>query len=223
MSDMLDRTQKSAKQRFIGLAIEFDVLRFGEFELKSGRISPYFFNAGNFNSGKALAVLGECYADAIVESGIETDVLFGPAYKGIPLVAATSAALYQKYQLDYPLCFDRKEAKAHGEGGKIVGADLRGKRALILDDVITAGTAVSQVVRLIEENDATLAGVLVGLDRQEKSVDQDSSAMQQLSASYGVPVFSIVTLNDIRTHLTQNVMDTGLLQKVDAYRDQYGV
>ena len=219
---MTDRL-KTAKQRFINLAIESDVLSFGEFELKSGRISPYFFNAGNFDSGKALAILGECYADAIVESGIQADVLFGPAYKGIPLVAATSAALYQKYQLDYPVCFDRKEAKTHGEGGKIVGSDLKGKRVLILDDVITAGTAVSQVVSLIHENEGTLAGVLVGLDRQEKAVDQNESAIQQLSASHGVPVFSIVDLSDIRSHLTENVLDGDLLKRVDAYRDQYGV
>ena len=214
---------RDTKTRFIDLALAYDVLRFGEFELKSGRISPYFFNAGKFDSGKALAILGECYADALVASGIKADVLFGPAYKGIPLVAATAAALHKKYQLDYPVCFDRKESKTHGEGGRIVGADLHGKRVLVLDDVVTAGTAVSQVVDLIQQNGASLVGVLVGLDRQEKAVNGDMSAMQQLSTKYEVPVLSIVTLGDIRDHLTDSVADGDLLERVDAYRGQYGV
>ena len=213
----------SAKQNFIELAIEYDVLSFGEFELKSGRISPYFFNAGKFDSGKALAVLGECYADAIVQSGIEIDVLFGPAYKGIPLVAATSAALYRKYQLNYPVGFNRKEVKAHGEGGSIVGAELAGKKVLVLDDVITAGTAVEEVVSLLESAEATLCGVLVGLDRQERAVDAEKSAMQQLASRHGVPVFSIVTLDDIREYLSTKILDEDLLASVDAYREQYGV
>lgn len=216
-------TLRETKQRFVELAIECDVLSFGEFTLKSGRVSPYFFNAGNFDSGKALAVLGECYADAIVASEIDFDLLFGPAYKGIPLVATTAAALSNKYQRNYPICFNRKEAKDHGEGGTIVGAELRGKRALVLDDVITAGTAVQEVVKLLEASNATLAGVLVGLDRQEKTVDADNSAMQQLASEFGVPVFSIVTLADIRDYLSTRISNQQLLVRVDEYRKQYGV
>ena len=213
----------SAKQAFIQLAIEYDVLSFGEFTLKSGRVSPYFFNAGKFDSGKALAVLGECYADAIVASEMEVDVLFGPAYKGIPLVAATASAVYMKYQRVYPVGFNRKEAKDHGEGGTLVGAELAGTRVLVLDDVITAGTAVKEVVGLLKQADATLAGVLVGLDRQERAGDSEQSAMQQLAAEYDVPVLSIVTLQDIREYLSSSENDRMLLGRVDSYREKYGV
>lgn len=212
-----------AKQNFIELAIEYDVLSFGEFTLKSGRVSPYFFNAGNFDSGKALAILGECYADAIMASNLEVDVLFGPAYKGIPLVAAVSAALFRKYERDYPVCFNRKEVKDHGEGGSVVGADLTGKKVLVLDDVITAGTAVAEVVTILQQHQATLSGVLVGLDRQERAVDSEQSAMQQLAAKYRAPVFSIVTLQDIRAYLSTKISNEDLLASVDAYREQYGV
>lgn len=211
------------KQKFIELAVEYDVLRFGEFTLKSGRVSPYFFNAGNFDSGKALAVLGECYADAIVNSGIDVDVLFGPAYKGIPLVAATSAALFGKYGKDYPIAFNRKEAKDHGEGGTIVGAELAGKDVLVLDDVITAGTAVGEVVSILAQANATLSGVLVGLDRQEKGTDSEQSAMQKVAEKYQVPVMSIITLEDIRAYLSTKILDEGLIASVDSYREQYGV
>lgn len=214
---------KPSQQNFIELALEYDVLRFGEFALKSGRISPYFFNAGNFDSGKAMAVLGECYADAIADSNVLVDVLFGPAYKGIPLVAATAAALHTKYGRDVPFAFNRKEAKDHGEGGLIVGAELASKKVLVLDDVITAGTAVGEVVSLLDQAKATLSGVLVGLDRQEKGVDSDQSAVQQLAANYGIPVWSIVTLNGIREYLSTKFLDKALLTKVDAYREQYGV
>lgn len=219
MTEML----KPSQQNFIELALEYDVLRFGEFTLKSGRISPYFFNAGNFDSGKALAVLGECYADAIVDSKVDVDVLFGPAYKGIPLVAVTAATLHTKYGRDMPFAFNRKEAKDHGEGGMIVGADLAGKNVLVLDDVITAGTAVGEVVGILDQAKATLGGVLVGLDRQEKGVDSDMSAIQQLAENYGIPVWSILTLDGIREYLSTKVLDKGLLTKVDAYRAQYGV
>lgn len=213
----------STKQAFIKLAVECEVLSFGKFTLKSGRASPYFFNAGKFDSGKALAVLGECYADAIVDSGIEVDALFGPAYKGIPLVAATSSSLYTKYQRNYPMCFNRKEAKDHGEGGVLVGAELDEKKVLVLDDVITAGTAVEEVVTLLKQHRATLSGVLVGLDRQERAADSEQSAMQQLATKYGAPVLSIVTLDDIRQYLSASVNDSALLSRVDDYREQYGV
>lgn len=219
MTAILDST----KQAFIQLAVEYEVLSFGEFTLKSGRTSPYFFNAGKFDSGKALAVLGECYADAIVQSGIAVDALFGPAYKGIPLVAATSSALYTKYKRDYPLCFNRKEAKDHGEGGKLVGAELHGKKVLVVDDVVTAGTAVEEVANVLKQNGATLGGVLVGLDRQECAEASEQSAMQQLAAKYGAPVLSIVTLDDIRQYLSTSVNDSVLLSRVDDYREQYGV
>jgi len=219
MTEGLDST----KQAFIQLAIEYDVLSFGEFTLKSGRTSPYFFNAGKFDSGKALAVLGECYADAIVRSEIEVDALFGPAYKGIPLVASTASALYMRYQRTYPFCFNRKEAKDHGEGGTLVGAELVGKRVLVLDDVITAGTAVEEAVTLLKQANARLAGVLVGLDRQERAADSEQSAMQQLAKRYDVPVMSIVTLGDIREYLSSSVNDHELLGRVDDYRKQYGV
>jgi orotate phosphoribosyltransferase len=213
----------STKQKFIELAIKHDVLSFGEFTLKSGRNSPYFFNAGKFDSGHALAVLGECYADAIVNSALEFDVLFGPAYKGIPLAAVTAASLYQKYELDYPVCFNRKEIKDHGEGGTVIGAELADKKILVLDDVITAGTAVMEVVALLEQNSATLSGVLVGLDRQERAVDAEKSAMQQLTDIYRVPVFSIVSLEDIRCYLATKILDENLLKRVDLYREQYGI
>lgn len=213
----------SAKQSFIELAIEYDVLSFGEYTLKSGRVSPYFFNAGKFDSGKALAVLGKCYAEAIVSSQVESDVLFGPAYKGIPLVAATSAALYSEHGQNLPVAFNRKEAKDHGEGGTIVGAELAGKKVLVLDDVITAGTAVGEVVSILERVNASLSGVLVGLDRQERSSGSNKSAMQELAEKYQVPVFSIVTLEDIRDYLAERVMDNNLLTRIDDYRKQYGV
>ena len=213
----------ATKQAFIQLAVEYEVLSFGEFVLKSGRTSPYFFNAGKFRSGKAVAVLGECYADAIIASEIEFDVLFGPAYKGIPLVASTAAALYTKYQQEYSICFNRKEAKGHGEGGKLVGAELNGKKALVLDDVVTAGTAIEEVATLLKQNGATLSGVLVGLDRQERAPDSEMSAMQQLAVKYSAPVLSIVTLSDIRQYLSISVDDQALLSCVDDYREQYGV
>jgi len=212
---------KDFQQRFIDLAIEYDVLKFGEFTLKSGRVSPYFFNAGNFNTGKAMAVLGQCYADALQDSGIEVDLLFGPAYKGIPLVAVTAAALAERHNVDLPYCFNRKEAKEHGEGGNMVGAELKG-RTLIVDDVITAGTAIREVIDMMADSAAQTAGVLIGLDRQEKSPDGDTSAVEQLREAYGFPVVSIIGLEHVRSYVA-NSGDANLVSMIDSYREKYGV
>lgn len=207
---------------FIELARECDVLKFGEFSLKSGRVSPYFFNAGAFSSGQSLATLGRCYAQCIVNSGLHFDVLFGPAYKGIPLAAATAIALADQHGLDAPFAYNRKEAKAHGEGGTLVGAPLHGK-VLVIDDVITAGTAVREVIRLIQDAGAELAGVVIGLDRQERGVGQ-SSAVQDVEQAHGVPVLSIINLG----HLIDYLGDAshgprGALAAMQHYRERYGV
>ena len=207
---------------FIQLALNHQVLCFGEFTLKSGRQSPYFFNAGRFHTGAALAALGQAYAEAIIASGVEFDVIFGPAYKGIPLGAVTAVALAQK-GVDKPFCYNRKEAKDHGEGGTLVGAPLVGK-VLIIDDVITAGTAVREVMQIIQAHDAESAGVVIGLNRQEKaSEDTDLSAIQQVEQEYGVPVISIVQLDHIISYLEEQSQDGDTLQKVIDYRQRYGV
>ncbi|MCF5502923.1 orotate phosphoribosyltransferase, partial [Pseudomonas syringae] len=171
---------------FIRFAIDRGVLRFGEFTLKSGRTSPYFFNAGLFNTGSALAQLGRFYAAAVAESGIRFDVLFGPAYKGIPLASATAVALAEHHGRDLPWCFNRKEAKAHGEGGSLVGSPLAGN-VLIIDDVITAGTAIREVMQIIKDQDATAAGVLIALNRQERG-NGELSAIQEVERDFGIPV-----------------------------------
>lgn len=213
---------KDYQQRFIDLAIEYDVLKFGQFTLKSGRVSPYFFNAGNFNSGKSMAILGQCYADAIEDADIDVDLLFGPAYKGIPLVAVTAAALAERHGRDLPYCFNRKEAKDHGEGGNMVGAELKG-RALIVDDVITAGTAIREVIDMMSGTAATVAAVMIGLDRQERGKDSAaSSAVQELKKAYGLPVISIIGLEQVRAYVA-NTGNTELVASIDAYREQYGV
>lgn len=209
------------KREFIEFALAQNVLRFGEFELKSGRISPYFFNAGLFNSGAALAQLGRFYAAAIEQSGVEYDVLLGPAYKGIPLAATTAVALADQHGKDMPYAFNRKEAKTHGEGGQLVGAELKG-RVLIIDDVITAGTAVREVMTLIEQHEAKPAGVVIALNRQEKG-NGDLSAIQEVERDYGVPVVSIITLNDLMGYLQEKAEDKALLQKIADYRQRYGV
>lgn len=214
------------QQSFVEFALEQQVLRLGEFTLKSGRISPYFFNAGLFKTGAALAKLGECYANAIVESGVKYDCLFGPAYKGIPLVAATAIALYQKHGRDVPYCFNRKEAKDHGEGGSLVGS-MTGK-VLVIDDVITAGTAIRESIDIIEgQQGAQLAGVIVAMDRQEK-VDAvaDVSAIQQVEHDYGVPVLSIVKMTHLITFLEECYKGDDqaiLLKKITEYRTEYGI
>jgi len=204
------------QQDFIRLALEQDVLRFGEFTLKSGRQSPYFFNAGNFNNGAALATLGRCYASAIEASGIEFDVLFGPAYKGIPLAVTTSIALSERGRGAIPCAFNRKEAKAHGEGGTLIGAPLNG-RVLIIDDVITAGTAVREVVGMIRAADAEVAGVVIGLDRAERG-SGEASALQELAESLGAPIISIITHNDIIRYLEADTTNAAHLPAIQAYR-----
>lgn len=207
---------------FIELARKHDVLKFGEFTLKSGRISPYFFNAGAFCSGGALALLGRCYAERIIESGIQFDVLLGPAYKGIPLATATAVALADQYGRDIPFAYNRKEAKGHGEGGVLVGAPLRG-RVLIIDDVITAGTAVREVIAMIMEAGAQLAGVAVGLNRKERGAGEHS-ATQELEQAYGVPVISIIDMDHIIAYLEADERGlAGSLQAMKDYRIRYGV
>jgi orotate phosphoribosyltransferase len=206
---------------FIRFAIDRGVLRFGEFTLKSGRTSPYFFNAGLFNSGSALAQLGRFYAAAVVESGISFDVLFGPAYKGIPLAAATAVALSEHHGLDLPWCFNRKEAKAHGEGGSLVGAPLTGN-VLIIDDVITAGTAIREVMQIIKGQEATAAGVLIALNRQERG-NGELSAIQEVERDFGIPVVSIVSLNQVLEFLADDPQLKQHLPAVEAYRAQFGI
>ncbi|KAB0568559.1 orotate phosphoribosyltransferase [Pseudomonas palleroniana] len=207
---------------FIRFAIDRGVLRFGEFTLKSGRTSPYFFNAGLFNSGSALAQLGRFYAAAIVESGISFDVLFGPAYKGIPLAAATAVALAEHHGQDLPWCFNRKEAKAHGEGGSLVGAPLKGE-VLIIDDVITAGTAIREVMQIIASQEgAKAAGVLIALNRQERG-NGELSAIQEVERDFGIPVVSIVSLNQVLQFLEDDSQLKQHLPAVKAYREQFGV
>ncbi|GLK87130.1 orotate phosphoribosyltransferase [Pseudomonas turukhanskensis] len=206
---------------FIRFAIERGVLRFGEFTLKSGRTSPYFFNAGLFNSGSALAQLGRFYAEAVVASGIDFDVLFGPAYKGIPLAATTAVALAEHHQRDLPWCFNRKEAKDHGEGGTLVGAPLAGN-VLIIDDVITAGTAIREVMQIIKGQSATAAGVLIALNRQERGKGE-LSAIQEVERDFGIPVVSIVSLEQVLEYLAEDAELKKYLPAVQAYRAQYGI
>jgi len=210
------------QREFIELACRYEVLRFGEFTLKSGRKSPYFFNAGAFSSGRALATLGRCYAQRIVDSGIDFDVLLGPAYKGIPLAAATAVALAEEHDLDIPFAYNRKEAKAHGEGGILVGAPLKG-RVLVIDDVITAGTAVREVIRMIVGAGAELAGVAIGLNRQERG-EGELSAIQELELSHGVRVLSIIDMSHIIDYLScSGCAPEGALEAMIAYRERYGV
>lgn len=210
------------QKQFLDFAIALKVLRFGEFKLKSGRISPYFFNAGLFNSGNALARLGQYYAEAIVHSGIAFDVLFGPAYKGIPLVAATAIALARDHQRDLPWCFNRKESKDHGEGGIVVGAELQG-RVLIIDDVITAGTAIGESMQILTQAGARAAGVVIALDRQERGLDSDLSAIQEVEHRYAIPVISVVDLNDVTEYLQARSGYIDMLPAVQAYRQRYGI
>ncbi|MBA4290583.1 MAG: orotate phosphoribosyltransferase [Pseudomonas sp.] len=206
---------------FIRFAIERGVLRFGQFTLKSGRISPYFFNAGLFDSGLALAQLGRFYASAVMDSGIDFDVLFGPAYKGIPLAATTAVALAEHHQRDVPWCFNRKEAKDHGEGGTLVGAPLAG-RVLIIDDVITAGTAIREVMQIIQAQGAQAAGVLIALNRQERGKGE-LSAIQEVERDYGIPVVSIVSLEQVLEYLAEDAELKQYLPAVQAYRAEYGI
>lgn len=209
------------QQQFIEQAIASKVLTFGEFVLKSGRTSPYFFNAGGFYHGAALATLARSYAAAIHARAPAFDLLYGPAYKGIVLAATASCALAEHYGLDIPFAYNRKEAKGHGEGGVLVGAPLKGK-VLIIDDVITAGTAIRESVDIIRGAGAEVAGVVVGLDRQERG-QGEMSAIQEVERDYGIPVFSIVALADIVDYLHTNRVQAANLDAMENYRRQYGV
>jgi orotate phosphoribosyltransferase len=209
------------KKEFIDLALELGVLRFGEFRLKSGRVSPYFFNAGLFNTGYAAARVGRYYAAAIAASDIKFDMLFGPAYKGIPLATLTAASLAEQQDIDVAYAFNRKEVKAHGEGGNIVGAPLAG-RVLIVDDVITAGTAVREAYKIISAAGAEVAGLIISLDRQERGQGA-LSAVQELKQSLDIPVLSIIRLNDLIDSLEESGEYEQYLEAVLAYRKKYGV
>ncbi|WP_409424053.1 orotate phosphoribosyltransferase [Pseudoalteromonas sp. RW-H-Ap-1] len=212
---------KDYQKEFIEFALEKQVLKFGEFTLKSGRTSPYFFNAGLFNTGRDLARLGRFYASALEDATIEYDVLFGPAYKGIPIATTTAVALADHHDKDVPYCFNRKEKKAHGEGGSLVGSELKGK-IMLVDDVITAGTAIRESMEIIADNGADLSGVLIALDRQEKG-KAELSAIQEVERDFNTQVTSIVKLADLISYLElQGTMDEHLAA-VKAYRDQYGV
>jgi orotate phosphoribosyltransferase len=210
---------RALQRDFIDFALAHEVLRFGEFTLKSGRQSPYFFNLGAVGSGAGLAALGRFYADAITTSGIEADVLMGPAYKGIPIVAASAVQLAEQHGLDLPWCFNRKEAKDHGEGGLIVGAPLAG-RVLLLDDVITAGTAIREAAQIIGDAGAELVGIVVAIDRQERGPDGES-AVAQVTRETGAVVHAIVTLADVVEYLAER--QDPRLDAVRAYQSEYGV
>ncbi|MGL6261205.1 orotate phosphoribosyltransferase [Vibrio sp. WXL103] len=212
---------KAYQREFIEFALEKEVLKFGEFTLKSGRKSPYFFNAGLFNTGRDLARLGRFYAAALADSGIDYDVLFGPAYKGIPIATTTAVALADHHDTDTPYCFNRKEAKDHGEGGNLVGSALEG-RIMLVDDVITAGTAIRESMEIIKANGADLAGVLVAIDRQEKGKGE-LSAIQEVERDFGCAVISIVSLTDLITFLEEKGDNTEHLEAVKAYRAEYGI
>lgn len=212
---------KAWQREFIEFAISKQVLKFGEFTLKSGRKSPYFFNAGLFNTGRDLAQLGRFYAQALVDSGIDFDLLFGPAYKGIPIATTTVVALADHHQRDLPYCFNRKEVKDHGEGGVLVGSPLEG-RVMLVDDVITAGTAIRESMEIITAHHATLAGVLISLDRQERGREA-ISAIQEVERDYQCRVISIITLKDLISYLEEQPSMAEALDAVKAYREQYGI
>jgi len=210
------------QQQFLNYVIEHKILRFGEFTLKSGRQSSYFFNAGLFNTGVALEFLGSCYANAINDSGVEFDIIFGPAYKGIPLAAAASIAFSQDFKQDIPWCFNRKETKDHGEGGNIVGSPLE-NRVLVIDDVITAGTAIRETMEIIAASGASAAGVVVAMDRQEKG-KSELSAIQEIEKEFSIPVISIINLQQIINYLEQK-NDSVLEEYLDSmkeYQSKYG-
>jgi len=211
------------RTRFLQLALRADALRFGEFALKSGRTSPYFFNAGRFDSGAALATLAGCYADAIDARGLDFDLLFGPAYKGIPLASAL-ACEYARRGRDLPLAFNRKEAKAHGEGGMLIGAPLAGRRVLVVDDVITAGTAIREALAIIREGGGTPAGIAIALDRQERvREDAAQSAAQAVAAEQGLPVVAVATLADLLAFARESTDLVAHRDALLAYRARYGI
>jgi orotate phosphoribosyltransferase len=209
------------QSEFIELCMRLGVLKFGEFKLKSGRESPYFFNAGLFSSGAAIAAVGKAYADAVMASDISFDMLFGPAYKGIPLVTAATAALAEHHGIDLPFAFNRKESKDHGEGGLIVGSPLTG-RVLIVDDVITAGTAIRDSIEIIRAAGAHPAGVLLALDRQERGTVSPLSAVQEVREQFGMPVIAVISLSDLMQHMGTLGRDADLAAMA-AYQDRYGL
>ncbi|CBJ83468.1 orotate phosphoribosyltransferase [Xenorhabdus bovienii str. Jollieti] len=212
---------KAYQREFIELALKKQVLKFGEFTLKSGRKSPYFFNAGLFNTGRDVALIGRFYAAALLDSGISCDLLFGPAYKGIPIATTTAVALAERHDIDMPYCFNRKEAKDHGEGGSLVGSPLQGN-VVVVDDVITAGTAIRESMEIIKQHGATLSGVILCLDRQERG-QETLSAIQEVERDYHCKVFSIITLNDLIRYLRENPDMQPYLAAVEAYRREYGI
>jgi orotate phosphoribosyltransferase len=209
------------QHEFLDLALRKNALRFGEFTLKSGRVSPYFFNAGLFDSGAALDALGHAYAQAVIDAGLDFDMLFGPAYKGIALATATAVALAREHARDVPLAFNRKEAKDHGEGGVLIGAPLQG-RVLIVDDVISAGTATRESIGLIRANGATPAGVLIALDRQERGHGAQSAA-QEITAEFGIPVIAIARLEELLQLAAERPELAAHRTRLQAYRAEYGV
>jgi len=212
---------KAYQKEFIEFALEKQVLKFGQFTLKSGRVSPYFFNAGLFNTGRDLARLGRFYAAALVDAKIEFDLLFGPAYKGIPIATTTAVALADHHDLDMPYCFNRKEAKTHGEGGNLVGATLQG-RVMLVDDVITAGTAIRESMAIIQAHNAQLSGVLIALDRQEKG-QGELSAIQEVERDFTTQVISIITLADLIHYLEEKPSMDESLASIKQYRQDYGI
>ena len=209
------------KRQLLELSIAGGILGFGQFTLKSGRVSPYFFNAGRFSGGATLSQLASCYAAAIVASGIEVEVMLGHAFKGIPLVSATAVALFRDRGIDVPYCFNRKEAKDHGEGGVLVGAPLTG-RVLIVEDIITAGTAIREVLQLIEASGATAAGVVGAIDREERGQEGDRSAIAELEAAYNLRVASVIGLSDVVAYLENDGNYAAELRSISDYRARYG-
>lgn len=211
---------KAYQSEFLAFAMEVGAIRFGEFQLKSGRLSPYFFNAGAFSSGRELSRLGRFYAKAILEAGVAFDMVYGPAYKGIPLAVATAIALADQHQRDVPYAFKRKEVKDHGEGGAIVGAPLQG-RVFIIDDAISAGTSVAEAIAVIKDAGATPAGVAIALDRQERG-GAECSAVQEVERDFGLPVISIANLDVLVAYLAESSGSARQLQAIAAYRKAYG-
>ena len=207
------------QKTFIQLALRCNALKFGEFTLKSGRVSPYFFNAGLFCRGASIAQLGRCYAAALTDSQVKFDMIFGPAYKGIPLVTTVASALADHHNLDVPFCYDRKEVKDHGEGGRLVGAEVDGN-VVIIDDVITAGTAIRGAIETIQQEGATPSAIIVGLNRQERG-QGELSAIQELEHEINIPVLSIINLAHIIQYL-RNDGDPNTLERIEEYRDKYG-
>lgn len=209
------------QHEFIEFALAQKALLFGEFKLKSGRISPYFFNAGQFNTGGAMAKLGFFYATAFIKSGVECDILFGPAYKGIPLVASLAVALFEKYQIDMPFCFNRKEAKTYGEGGNIIGAPLKG-RVAVIDDVVSAGTTFRETAQLVENYPANITVLITAMDRQERGTTSQSSAISEIEAKYAVKAVNIIKLEHLIEYLENQPKLDAELDRMRAYQTEYG-